>query len=201
MDMSRRVSATGSGHRAFPRNAGATLIDAMFSLGVIAVIATMAVPNVLGGADRSRGLAAARYLAGRIAIARAHAIARSANVALRFREDADGVRFDMVADGNGNGVRTADIDGGIDRGVEAAVSLSDMFPGVSIALTDESPGTAAVQIGRTSLLSFSPAATATSGTIYIRGRDGTQWAVRVLGATARTRVLRLESSGEWVPAS
>jgi hypothetical protein len=49
-----------------------------------------------------------------------------------------------------------------------------------------------VQLGRTNLLTFTPAGTATSGTIYIRDREGTQWAVRVLGATGRTRVLRYE---------
>jgi hypothetical protein len=40
------------------------------------------------------------------------------------------------------------------------------------------------------LLSFTPTGTASSRTLYVRGRDGSQYAVRVLGATGRTRVLR-----------
>ena len=39
---------------------------------------------------------------------------------------------------------------------------------------------------------------ATSGTIYLRGRDGSRVAVRVLGATGRTRVLRyVVPTGDW----
>ena len=49
------------------------------------------------------------------------------------------------------------------------------------------------------LMSFSPLGTASSRTLYLRGADGSQYAVRVLGATGRTRVLRLVvSTGAWV---
>jgi hypothetical protein len=41
-------------------------------------------------------------------------------------------------------------------------------------------------------VSFTPDGTASSGTVYVRGRGGAQYAVRVLGATARTRVLRYD---------
>ena len=51
------------------------------------------------------------------------------------------------------------------------------------------------------ILSFSPNGTATSGSVYVVGRDQTQWAVRVLGVTARARVLRYErATGAWVNA-
>jgi hypothetical protein len=37
--------------------------------------------------------------------------------------------------------------------------------------------------------------------VYVVGRDQTQWAVRVLGVTARARVLRYERvSGAWINA-
>ena len=56
-----------------------------------------------------------------------------------------------------------------------------------------------LRIGSSNLLSFTPFGTATPGTIYVRGRDGTQLAVRVLGATARARVLRyVPRTREWV---
>jgi hypothetical protein len=49
------------------------------------------------------------------------------------------------------------------------------------------------------LMSFSPLGTASSRTLYLRGADRSEYAVRVLGATGRTRVLRLvASSGAWV---
>jgi glutamate synthase domain-containing protein 3 len=73
-----------------------------------------------------------------------------------------------------------------------------MFPGVVIGLASDDAGDP-VRIGGSSLLSFTPLSTATSGTIYIRGRDASRFAVRVLGATGRTRVLQFAArAGDWV---
>jgi type II secretory pathway pseudopilin PulG len=178
--------------------AGYTLIEVLFVAGLIAVISGMAVPQVLVTLDRSRGLVAARYLSARMALARTQAVTRGAYVALRFDQTAEGISFSVYQDGNRNGVRTADIEGGMDRRIDPPVRLFEQFPGVEIGIA---PGTGLsdpVQIGRSNLLSFSPAGSATSGTIYVRGRDGTQWAVRVLGATGRMRVLRyVARTGEW----
>jgi Tfp pilus assembly protein FimT len=163
------------------------------------VLVAISVPLMLSGLDRSRGLSAARYLASRMALARAYAIGRSANVALRFDVGSDGVRFAMFMDGNGNGVRTADIMANVDPAVEPSVALDEQFPGVTIAAEGEAGGP--VQVGTSRLLSFSPDGTATAGTIYVASRDGTRWAVRVLGTTARTRVLRYSpSNSAWVHA-
>ena len=46
-----------------------------------------------------------------------------------------------------------------------------------------------VQIGSSTLLSFSPTGSSTSGTLFMHGIRGNQFAVRVLGATGRTRIL------------
>ena len=168
----------------------------------LSILMAIAIPQMLTGIDRSRGLAAARYLASRMALARAQAAGSSATVALWFQEESRGVTFGIVQDGNRNGVRTRDIQSQIDRLIEDPVVLSDLFPGVDIGLAPQTPGLDAVQLGGSRLLSFSPTGTSTSGTVYVRGRDGTQWAVRVLGATARARVLRyLPATREWVHAS
>jgi len=104
----------------------------------------------------------------------------------------------VYRDGNGNGVRTREIDSGVDRLLEAPVRLEDLFPGVLIAVPATS-ATTAVELGGTDLLSFTPAGTATSGTISILGRDGSQFAVRVLGVTGRIRLLRFDPvSGQWL---
>jgi hypothetical protein len=59
-------------------------------------------------------------------------------------------------------------------------------------------GTDPIRLSGTTLLSFSPYGTATAGTVYVLGRDGTQLAVRVLGVTGRTRVLRYQrSTNSW----
>jgi len=152
--------------------------------------------------ERSRGFAAARYLASRMALARAQAVSRSATIALRFLDGPTGVSIAVIQDGNRNGVRARDIDLQIDRPIDAPVMLSDLFPGVQIGLASQTSGTDPVLLGGSNILSFTPHGTATSGSVYIRGRDGTQWMVRVLGATGRTRVLRyVTASGEWVYGS
>jgi len=118
-----------------------------------------------------------------------------------FEQDARGIRFSMVEDGNGDGVRAADITQQVDRVIEAPVHLSDLFPGTVIGLAPGTPATASVALGGTMILSFTPSGTATSGTVYVVGRDLTQWAVRVLGVTARARVLRYErTTGAWINA-
>lgn len=153
----------------------------------------MAVPQALVSLDHSRGAVAVRYLSGRMALARMQAVTRSATIALRFQEDSRGITFEIFQDGNRNGVLTRDIQRRVDFSIEPPTRLWELFPGVVIGLAPGSPGTAPVQLsGRSSLLSFTPSGTATSGTVYVRGRDGTQWAVRVLGATARARVLRFD---------
>jgi len=182
--------------------AGFTLLEILFVTVLMCVLMAIAIPQMLTGIDRSRGLAAARYLASRMALARAQAAGRSTIVALWFQQESRGVTFGIVQDGNRNGVRTKDIQLQIDRLIEAPLVLSDLFPGVDIGLAPQTPGVDAVQLGESNLLSFSPAGTSSSGTVYVRGRDGTQWAVRVLGATARARVLRyVPLTREWVYAS
>jgi Tfp pilus assembly protein FimT len=180
---------------------GYTFLEILFTSALVCILAGISVPSIATVVDRSRGAGAARYLATRIALARARAVARSATVALHFQEDGRGVSFAMVEDGNGDGVRTRDIDQHIDRVIEDRVLLSDLFPGAAIGVAAGSPATDAVALSGTTILSFTAEGTATSGSVYIAGREGTQWVVRVLGVTGRTRVLRYEPvTKAWVNA-
>ena len=168
--------------------AGFTLLEVIFVMAVTVILAGMAVPETMAAVDRSRAWAATRYLASRMALARMQAVGRSATVGLRFADE-EGFGFDTFVDGNRNGVRTGEIASGVDRPLDPLTRLSDLFPGVVIGLSEDDEGDP-VRTGSSSLMSFTPVGTATSGTIYIRGRDGSRFAVRVLGATGRTRVLR-----------
>ena len=134
-------------------------------------------------------------------MARSHAVMRSAHVALRFDEGRSGITFQMFVDGNRNGVRTNDIASHVDQPLGERASLSDLFSGVAIAVSGAA-GSDPLRIGSSNLLSFTPLGTATSGTIYVRGRDGSQFAIRVLGATGRVRVQRyLPRTRAWVDAA
>ena len=175
---------------------GYTLIEVVFAAGLVAVLTAAAIPQLTAGVARSRTLGAARYLASRLALARAQAVARSANVALLLSA-ADGTfMVGTYVDNNADGVRTRDIAAGIDTSIDVAVRLSSLFPHVALFLND--PAVTST-FDSSALMSFSPLGTASSRTLYLRGADGSEYAVRVLGATGRTRVLRLvSSSGAWV---
>ncbi len=175
-----------------------SLAELVVALAIGITVTGVAVPMMLSGLDDLRVAGAARYLATRCALARMEAVKRSRIVALQFEPVGNDYRFRLIVDGNGNGVRSGDITRGIDRPLGPAEQLCDHFAGVSLGLLPHAPlvdGTLpdsddGLRFGRSRLASFTAVGTASSGTAYIRGRRGAQLAVRVLGATARTRVLR-----------
>ena len=94
----------------------------------------------------------------------------------------------------------------IDTALGPTERLTDRFPGVRFELGPGMPdadgrsgtGTDGVRVGSARILTMSPDGTASSGTLYIRGRRG-QYAVRVLGATGRTRMLQWEpGTRSWI---
>jgi hypothetical protein len=104
-------------------------------------------------------------------------------------------------------VRTPEIATGADPPLSGEERLADHFAGVRFLLAAGVPDldgdlrlddTEGVRIGSPRILTLSPDGTATSGTVYIHGRRG-QFAVRVLGATARTRVYKYHMGvGRWI---
>ena len=186
--------------------AGFTLIEVLFAAAVATVLAGVALPLTGSAIDELRTLAAARYLAGRIVHGRMEAITRSTSVALRFEPSSPDYAFAPYADGNGNGVRAADIYRGVDPPVGVPHQLGDNFAGVRFGLLPGVPdvdgvadgNTEGVRIGTARILTMSPNGTATSGTLYLQGRRA-QYAVRVLGATGRTRILKYHTgAGTWI---
>ena len=194
------LKASGYRVSGYHRASGYTLLELLFASALIAIVSAIAVPQSLAGVDRARAASAARYLASRMAVARSQAVMRSTHVALRFEGEPPGITFRTFADGNRNGVLTDDIDAGIDAPLDAAVLLGDLYSGVAIAVAGEA-GSDPVRLSSSNLLSFTPLGTATSGSVFVRGRDGSQFAIRVLGATGRTRVQRfVVHNRTWIGA-
>jgi prepilin-type N-terminal cleavage/methylation domain-containing protein len=180
---------------------GYSFLEVLVAIAVMVIVAGIAVPLAHGSIERSRAAAAARYVAVRLAMARFEAVKRSASVAIRFTEDADGYRFQAYVDGNGNGVLSSDIARDIDRPISSIERLDHHFPGIAFGIapgvTSLDPGrpldaTDPIQIGPSSLFSFSPDGSSTSGTFFIAGRRASQFAVRVLGATGRGRLFQFD---------
>ncbi len=186
---------------------GTSTIEQLVVLALIATVFGMSIPAMRRGLEHGRLRGAAFYLAGRVAQLRMQAVHRGANVALRF-DPTNPYAFQAFVDGDGDGVRSADIASGRDPAVDSqAEAIPQRFTGVSFGfvagcpLTDGSAvpsGADPVRIGATKLLVFAPSGTATSGTLYLRSSLDIGYAVVILGATGRTRLLACTASrGTW----
>ena len=184
--MARRREAGSSGPR--PAAAGYTLVEALLVCAIVAVVTAVAVPVSLAGVNRARGWAGARFVAARLVQARAQAVGKGRAVALRIEGDGADASLATFGDANRNGVLTREIEDGTDPRLAAPVRLAALFPGVIVS-AETGPR----------LLSFSPDGTATSGSVHLQSSDGSRFAVRILGATARVRIERyVDTRGVWV---
>jgi prepilin-type N-terminal cleavage/methylation domain-containing protein len=186
---------------------GYSLIELLVAVALLVIVSGMAVPIMSSAIDHARAAAAARYVAGKLALSRMQAVKRSTYVALRFESRDGGHQFRTYLDGNGDGLRTLDVARNIDVPQGLAEALHYHFPGVTFGISDgvlpvspdEELNGDPIRIGRSEFLSFSPLGSATSGTLYIRGRPKHQFAVRVLGATGRITVLRFDfPNRRWI---
>jgi len=174
-------------------------VELLFAVSLGATLMAAAIPLVSADVDAARARAATRFLLARVAEARASAVSRGAPVALRFVESATGVSVRSYVDRDGDGVLTADIADGTDTPTGPALELADVLPHVRIGFAGGRGQPDPLVPGRAHLFSFSPTSTATSGSVYVRARDGTQWSVRILGVTARARVARYQAATDtWV---
>ena len=186
---------------------GYSLLEVLAVISIMVIVGGAAVPLGHGGAERARASGAASYLAGRLAVARLEAVRRSTNVAIRFIPTAGGYSLRAFVDGNGNGVLTSDIVSGIDPPISPEEQIDNHFSGVSFGIlpnvtaidpNDPFNPNDPIQIGASTLVSFGPTGSSTSGTLFLRGSGGHQLAVRLLGITGRTRILRFSFvEGRW----
>jgi prepilin-type N-terminal cleavage/methylation domain-containing protein len=186
---------------------GYSLIELLVAVTVMVILAGAAIPFATASVDRSRTAGAASYLASRLMLARFEAVNRSSYVAVQFVQRSDGYWLRTFVDGNRNGVLARDITRGTDRPITPNLRLDQEFPGISFGIcpgvTGIDPGqpfdtSDPIQIGQSTLMSFSPDGSSTAGTLYIRGARANQFAVRVLGATARARVFHFDfQDGKW----
>lgn len=188
---------------------GYSLVELVFAVALVATMSAVTVPGALSAIDDLRTVGAARYVSARLQRARMEAVSRSASVALRFVQTPNGYAYGTYADGNGNGVRTTDIQRGIDREVLPLERLPDLFSGVDFGVLpglpavdsgSSPPGTDPIRLGTSNILTFSAVGTSSSGSLYIRGPKGAQYVLRVFGETGRTHILKFDPGARrWNP--
>lgn len=188
--------------------AGWSLVELLIVLGASLVIAAWALAGLSAMAADARATGAARHLVARLRQERLEAVRTGRTCGLRFRDGGGEIVFDVVSDGNGNGLRSAEIETGVDVTHGAPVRLADAFAGARFAIVEAVPsidggpglpaGADPIRLGST-VLAFSPSGGSTSGTLYLASADRRQFAIRILGATGRIRLYELDRPrGLWL---
>lgn len=187
-------------------DAGFTLAELLIVLALIVILIAFTVPTTAATIDAGRINQAANAMASRFRLARVEAVSRAHSVALVFDQPHGRWTVRVCEDGNGNGIRRADIATGIDPCPEAPIDLEAMFPGVRVEVDPALRGPGGepgspdpVRFGASNVASFSSLGSGTSGTLFLRSPMGAQYAVRIAGASGRTRVLRYDrASRAWM---
>jgi type II secretory pathway pseudopilin PulG len=188
---------------------GYSLVEVLFAFTLLATLGGIAVPQLLATADYVRAAGAVRYLTTRLHQVRTEAVVRSKDVALQITQTSEGYSFATYLDGNGDGVRTYDIQNGTDPQLTRPERLPDHFSGVDFGALPElpspdgssaAPGANPIKLGSSNILTFTARGTSSSGSLYVRSKGNSQYVIRILGETGKTRVLRFDSRRRlWTP--
>ncbi|HXK10244.1 MAG TPA: type II secretion system protein [Vicinamibacteria bacterium] len=185
---------------------GFTLVEALVVLGIVLAMTAAALPSFVTSSAEAHLVAAGQQFKTQFRLAHSAAVRSGVYTAIRFERQDDGsVLYAVYADGNANGVRSADILSGADRLVSGPFPLWGGSPDVRVGINPGVPALPGdegelsgdpIRFGRSDILSFSPLGTATPGTFYLAG-DGAQAAVRVTGGSARVRLM-IWRGGGWL---
>ena len=187
------------------RSTGASLAEALVVTALLAVVALAAAPAVARLREAGRTGSAARSLAAKLREQRFRSIARRRACGIHFEQLSEGWVFREVVDGNGNGLRTAEIRSGTDPTVAGPHRVESLVTGARLGLppggpfpeippaTGSIPASAdPVQFGASDVVSFTPLGASSSGTLYLTDGASALSAIVVYGPTARIRVLRYD---------
>jgi hypothetical protein len=172
-------------------------------VGVLAIL--VAVAAAAGaGVNHLRAVVSIRSAASEVGAAlyraRMYAITQGVNVGLKYRIRDGRAEWAIYGDGNGNGVRSAEIASEVDRSIGALViwSRDDVRPsimrGASIPDPDGSGRLSGsvddpIRFNRSDICSFSPLGESTPGSIYLWDGHDRMAVVRVYGRTGKVRTL------------
>lgn len=179
---------------------GITSYELLVALGVGSAILV----TVAAGAFQLRAALSVRSAAREVHVAflraRSEAIVRGRMVGIKFRKNGDRHEWALFRDGNGNGIRSAEIASGVDRplGLAFPWSRNDVAPGILTGAPVPDPGAPGrflsrpedpIRFNLSDICSFSPVGESTPGSIYLWDGHDRMAVVRIFGRSAKVRSL------------
>jgi len=179
---------------------GATAVEILAVVAIVGIVIALAAPGVAQLQASVAVRSAASETTTAFLLARAYAIRRGVSVGLKFRKNGDRYEWTLYRDGNGNGLRTAEILRGIDRpvGVYLPWTRGDVRPAIlpDAPVPDPSnPGRALdrlndpIRFNASDICSFSSVGESTPGSVFLWDGKDRMAAVRVYGRSAKIRIL------------
>ncbi len=184
------------------RQAGWSLIDGLAALTVAGLLLSWTAPIAARIVSDVRTAAAAREFAMLFHAMRWRSVSENRNVGLYFERSAGGWQWWQVDDGNGNGLRTAEVRNGVDPKRSGPYRLEANHRGVRLGFPQGNPvpdipprrgllaGGDPIRFGRSDLISFGPRGRSSSGTLFVTDGHRRLYGVLLYGATTRVRVWR-----------
>lgn len=186
------------------RTTGYSLLELLVAIGILLLMAGVALPNIAGFRQEAALMGAAQRFKSEFMKARSIATSKNTQTAIRFETEDDGTpMYATYIDGNFNGVYASEIEAGIDLRIAGPFRLDAGQQGVFVGVLPDAPapdggrlGTEPIRFGRSQMVSFSPLGTGTPGTFYLRTKS-TMAGVRVTGGSARVRIMLLRGK-RWI---
>ena len=181
------------------KSEGQSLIETMTMLLIISLATAVIVPTFQEFHRQYALQAAARQIGGLLIQCRSHAIFHRISTALVFEsQEGCGWRCFIAEDGDGDGVHSDDLERRCDKIVGEIYQLDIGGAGLGIleGVPDPAGGGALggnlddpIRAGRGNIITFTPAGTSSSCSIYFTDHRSRMRVLRVLGMTGRVRAL------------
>jgi type II secretory pathway pseudopilin PulG len=191
---------------------GFQLFEVLVVLSIVGLLATTGIPRVLEWTRSLKVDLAAHELVAALRLARSYAVRHGAKVGVKFRIREDSrVTYTLYRDGDGDGVRTVDIEAGVDPPVGLPRELAHFGRQVRFGFP---PGPAPpdpgdprrrltrlddpIRFNRSDIAAFNYLGGSTPGSVYITDGRYLLSVVRVYGRTGKVKIMRYtRDSDEW----
>ncbi len=207
-----REVSVGRCHGSRSRNLGISILEAVLVTAVLAIIVTVASPELKEMRRAAALRSASSQLKGLLYRCRADAVMNARSTAAVFERLPDGSwRCFIAVDGDGDGIRSRDIRRLVDPIVGEIIHFEVGGAGLGILRGEFVPDPCGrgrlrgdlsdpVRAGRGNMITFTPRGTASPASLYLTDHHARMRVLRIYGGTGRV-ISRVWRSGwsEWRP--